>query len=124
MTPNISRPEQLIRILVGVILMVMGFLIWQYLFWPGIIIALAGTAGLITGLFSFSPLYKIFRINTAKKKQTKEAGMAKDPVCGMAVDEKTAPATSHYEGKTYYFCAQACKKAFDANPQQYLKKDG
>ncbi|MFC1968978.1 YHS domain-containing protein [Chloroflexota bacterium] len=28
--------------------------------------------------------------------------MAKDPVCGMDVDEKTAAATSEYKGKTYY----------------------
>ena len=30
--------------------------------------------------------------------------MAKDPVCGMDVDIKTAPAKSEYKGKTYYFC--------------------
>jgi len=48
--------------------------------------------------------------------------MAKDPVCGMECDEKKAPAKSQYKGKTYYFCALACKKAFDANPEKYLKK--
>jgi len=47
--------------------------------------------------------------------------MAKDPVCGMEVDEKKASATSEYEGKTYYFCAPGCKKAFDENPEKYLK---
>ncbi len=47
--------------------------------------------------------------------------MAKDPVCGMNVDEKKATATSQYKGKTYYFCAPGCKKAFDANPEKYLK---
>ena len=47
--------------------------------------------------------------------------MAKDPVCNMDVDEKKAAARSEYQGKTYYFCAVACKKAFDANPQKYLK---
>ncbi len=45
--------------------------------------------------------------------------MAKDPVCGMEVDEKTAPAKSEHMGKTYYFCAPACKKAFDENPAKY-----
>jgi YHS domain-containing protein len=29
--------------------------------------------------------------------------MAKDPVCGMTVDEKKAAAKSEYMGKTYYF---------------------
>ncbi len=43
----------------------------------------------------------------------------KDPVCGMSVDPKTAPAESEYMGKTYYFCAPGCKKAFDTNPAKY-----
>lgn len=47
--------------------------------------------------------------------------MAKDPVCGMNVDEKKAAATSVYNGKTYYFCSPVCKKKFDASPQQYAK---
>ncbi|MFC2068701.1 YHS domain-containing protein [Chloroflexota bacterium] len=46
--------------------------------------------------------------------------MAKDPVCKMDVDEKTASATSEYKGRTYYFCAAGCKKAFDADPKKYL----
>jgi len=46
--------------------------------------------------------------------------MAKDVVCGMDVDEKTAAATSEYQGKTYYFCAPGCKKSFDAEPEKYL----
>ncbi len=46
--------------------------------------------------------------------------MAIDPVCKMTVDEKTAKITSEYKGKMYYFCAPACKKAFDENPAKYL----
>ncbi len=46
--------------------------------------------------------------------------MAKDPVCGMQVDEKKAPAQSQHEGKKYYFCSQSCKQQFDKNPQRYL----
>ncbi len=45
--------------------------------------------------------------------------MAKDPVCGMNVDEATAAATSEHEGKTYYFCAPGCKAAFDRDPDKY-----
>ena len=48
--------------------------------------------------------------------------MAKDTVCKMEVDEKTAAATSEYKGKTYYFCATGCKKAFDADPEKYIAK--
>ena len=47
--------------------------------------------------------------------------MQKDPVCGMAVEEKTAAATSKYKGKTYYFCAAGCKKRFDQSPEKYIK---
>jgi YHS domain-containing protein len=46
--------------------------------------------------------------------------MAKDPVCGMPVDEQTAMATGEYQGQTYYFCANACKTAFDREPAKYL----
>lgn len=44
--------------------------------------------------------------------------MAKDPVCGMNVDEKTAK--SEHMGKTYNFCSQACKTTFDKNPMKYI----
>ena len=50
--------------------------------------------------------------------------MAQDPVCGMTVDPATASRTSEYEGQTYYFCAPACKKAFEADPRQYLGASG
>lgn len=46
--------------------------------------------------------------------------MAKDPVCGMIVNEKEAAATSEYQGQTYYFCSTGCKKSFDENPAKYL----
>ena len=48
--------------------------------------------------------------------------MGKDPVCGMEVDEKKAAATAVYQGATYYFCAVACKDAFNRDPQKYLSK--
>ncbi|MBI2088911.1 MAG: YHS domain-containing protein [Deltaproteobacteria bacterium] len=46
--------------------------------------------------------------------------MAKDPVCGMEVDENKAAAASTYGGKTYFFCAKGCKAAFDKEPDKYL----
>lgn len=46
--------------------------------------------------------------------------MAKDPVCGMDVDPKTAAGKSEYKGQTYYFCSLGCKKAFDKEPQKYV----
>lgn len=44
-----------------------------------------------------------------------------DPVCKMTVDEKKTAATSVYKGTTYYFCAVGCKKAFEKDPEKYLK---
>ncbi len=48
--------------------------------------------------------------------------MAKDLVCGMEVDEKSAKFRTDYRGKTYYFCAPGCKTAFENNPGKYIKK--
>jgi P-type Cu+ transporter len=48
--------------------------------------------------------------------------MDKDPVCGMTVTRDDAAGTSTYQGKTYYFCAPACKEQFDRSPQQYVIK--
>jgi len=45
--------------------------------------------------------------------------MTKDPVCGMAVDEKKASATSTYRETTYYFCSEACKQKFEKGPERY-----
>lgn len=45
--------------------------------------------------------------------------MTKDPVCGKSVDEKTAPATSTFEGRNYAFCSHTCKDKFDRSPEQY-----
>ena len=58
---------------------------------------------------------------TGKSVKTEAAPVkVKDPVCGMSVDPKTAPAKSEYMGQTYYFCNPGCKKTFDANPGQFI----
>ncbi len=46
--------------------------------------------------------------------------MAKDLVCNMDVDEKTAKWKTVYKGKTYYFCAPGCKVEFEENPTKYI----
>ena len=48
--------------------------------------------------------------------------VAKDPMCGMDVDEKRAAAAglrSEYQGTTYYFCADECRRRFDAEPAKH-----
>lgn len=51
---------------------------------------------------------------------------AVDPVCGMAVDPAASDMKTVQEGRTYYFCAPACRDAFTADPSKYLhpKKKG
>ncbi len=53
------------------------------------------------------------------KKQT--AIKAKDPVCGMQVDQEKTAATSVYKGNTYYFCNPGCKAHFDKDPEKLLE---
>jgi YHS domain-containing protein len=50
---------------------------------------------------------------------------AKDPICDMFVDPSAAAKVgrvSEYHGKTYYFCADECKKQFDQDPKRYVEK--
>lgn len=39
--------------------------------------------------------------------------MAKDPVCGMYVDERKATITRTIRGRTYYFCSESCARTFE-----------
>jgi len=48
--------------------------------------------------------------------------MAIDPVCGMDVDPQSAAGKAEYKGKTYFFCAKACKEKFQENPERYLSQ--
>ncbi|MEM2941783.1 MAG: YHS domain-containing protein [Thermoproteota archaeon] len=50
--------------------------------------------------------------------------MARDPVCGMEVDEKTTRYKSTYEGETYYFCSPSCQNEFNRYPEKYIRKEG
>lgn len=44
-----------------------------------------------------------------------------DPVCGMMVDQSKTDLVTIFEGKSYYFCAEGCRKTFSDKPQKYLK---
>jgi len=48
--------------------------------------------------------------------------MQTDPVCGMKVDDQKAAAKSQYQGATYYFCSEECKRKFERQPEQYTGK--
>ena len=45
----------------------------------------------------------------------------KDPVCGMMVDPDKTDLVASYQGSSYYFCAEGCRKAFEMNPKEYLE---
>jgi starch phosphorylase len=45
--------------------------------------------------------------------------MARDPVCGMKVDEGTE-LSSEYGGTRYHFCSPYCKDSFENNPQKFV----
>ncbi len=47
--------------------------------------------------------------------------MAKDPVCGMEVDENTN-FKYYYKGKVYYFCCKHCLEEFKRDAEKYLKE--
>jgi Cu+-exporting ATPase len=47
--------------------------------------------------------------------------MAKDPVCGMFVEEKADSLRHTIDGKEYFFCAKSCLDEFTA-PEKELKK--
>ncbi|KON27911.1 metal ABC transporter ATPase [miscellaneous Crenarchaeota group archaeon SMTZ-80] len=40
--------------------------------------------------------------------------MAKDPICGMYVDEKNPPFKKEIRGRLYYFCSETCLRTFEA----------
>jgi len=51
-------------------------------------------------------------------RQQVAARMEIDPVCNMKVDPRTS-LQAEYQGRTYYFCAPACKRDFIKTPEVY-----
>jgi YHS domain-containing protein len=46
----------------------------------------------------------------------------KDPVCGMDVEEHPDAIKYEYKGETYYFCSRGCRRAFEKDPEKYLRE--
>ncbi len=46
---------------------------------------------------------------------------ATDPVCGMTVDPRHAPASTEHGGRTFYFCNAGCRDHFVADPERFLR---
>jgi Cu+-exporting ATPase len=41
----------------------------------------------------------------------------------MSVDPALSAHTSEYEGQTYYFCSERCKRQFDQDPALYVGQE-
>ncbi len=98
------------------------FILGDYGFLNPILAAAAMAASSLTVV---SNSLRLRRFRPARLAETAEGGdkMAVDPVCKMEVKESEAAATSEYKGEKYYFCAVACKKAFDQDPEKYLSAE-
>ncbi len=72
------------------------------------------TAGAVAFIYIISMIALVRLVH-----QSAVAKMAVDPVCDMKVDPNTALQHVH-EGKTYYFCAPACRKLFIKTPELYI----
>jgi Cu+-exporting ATPase len=46
--------------------------------------------------------------------------MVTDPVCGMHIDDGEAVGTAEHQGRTYFFCSEACREAFEADPDAFV----
>ncbi|WP_028745647.1 heavy metal translocating P-type ATPase [Rhizobium mesoamericanum] len=51
---------------------------------------------------------------------TNTDSMVRDPVCGMAVDPEAGKPSLQYDGFTYHFCSDGCRRKFETAPQNYL----
>lgn len=45
-----------------------------------------------------------------------------DPVCAMEVSAESPDITFTYKSRTYHFCAEGCKKAFESNPAKFISQ--
>ncbi|HEX9314618.1 MAG TPA: permease, partial [Actinomycetota bacterium] len=51
-------------------------------------------------------------------------GYAIDPVCGMQVQTAHAPATTEFQGRRFWFCADRCRERFEGSPARFATPEG
>lgn len=44
----------------------------------------------------------------------------RDEVCGMSFDAADAAASTKWNGRTFYFCADRCRRKFEEHPDWYV----
>jgi P-type Cu+ transporter len=47
--------------------------------------------------------------------------MAKDPVCGMKIDDKNPEFQTQFDGRKYVFCSAECKEKFVQEPEEFVE---
>ena len=71
---------------------------------------------ILAEIVQLSKSQAIQQIGTAAE----EKEVAKDPICGMIVEIRTAKYQSEFDGKLFYFCCGGCKQTFDKQPDKYV----
>ena len=71
----------------------------------------------IIALVAFAALYWLYRNRDRFGGGT---GYAKDPVCGMQVETRHAPAALDRDGLRVYFCSEHCQHRFAETPEHHL----
>jgi YHS domain-containing protein len=71
----------------------------------------------VLALVAFAAIYWLYR---NRSRFGGGAGYAKDPVCGMQVQVRHAPAAVDQDGRTYFFCSDHCAHRFTADPSRFL----
>ena len=46
--------------------------------------------------------------------------ITRDPVCGMTVDPNADKPSLDYQGRTFHFCCDGCRKKFEAAPESHI----
>ncbi len=67
MKKNVGRTDQIIRVVAGLVLIAVGFLVTPIPYWLAIVLIIIGVLALITGIFAICPLYIILKKNTLGK---------------------------------------------------------
>jgi Cu+-exporting ATPase len=44
-----------------------------------------------------------------------------DEVCGMTIEENDAAQSVDFQGKTYHFCTDRCRRMFEEHPGWYVQ---
>lgn len=70
----------------------------------------------IIALIGFGLIYWLYK---SRDVTGSAARYGKDPVCGMQVEKRHAPANTTHDGTEYWFCSDHCKARFVDNPSRF-----